>query len=71
MLFILLDYMILFLRQLKFIQRQNLFILKVILIFMSLKVSDIGEKELVRYIIANSKKITRMMLQLLHFTILI
>ncbi|RPF52872.1 thiamine-monophosphate kinase [Methanobrevibacter gottschalkii] len=58
MLFILLDYMILFLRQLKFIQRQNLFILKVILIFMSLKVSDIGEKELVRYIIANSKKIT-------------
>ena len=37
---------------------KNLFILKFILIFMTLKVSDIGEKELIRYIIANSKDIT-------------
>ena len=37
---------------------KNLFILKFILILMTLKVSDIGEKELVRYIISNSKDIT-------------
>ena len=41
-----------------FLFSKHLFILKFILILMTLKVSDIGEKELVRYIISNSKDIT-------------